>query len=67
MLLSPRYPTLFSPEKYARIRRGWYRSNFQYLKAGEKQAAMMTLQLPLEEWPLQTGFAPSPPSKTLLD
>ncbi|MDB5818244.1 MAG: hypothetical protein JWQ11_1884 [Rhizobacter sp.] len=35
-LLSPRFPTLFSPARYARMRRDWYRNHFQYLMAGEQ-------------------------------
>lgn len=35
-LLSARFVTLFSKERYAQIRRNWHRNHFQYLMAGEK-------------------------------
>jgi pimeloyl-ACP methyl ester carboxylesterase len=35
-LLSPRYPTLFTPARYVELKRDWYRHHFQYLMAGEQ-------------------------------
>ncbi|QAU35526.1 hypothetical protein [Janthinobacterium sp. 17J80-10] len=34
-ILSARYPTLFTPQTYAAMKRDWYRHHFQYLMAGE--------------------------------
>ncbi|MQR00805.1 hypothetical protein [Glaciimonas soli] len=35
-LLSPRFARLFAPATYAKIRRNWYRTHFQYVMASEK-------------------------------
>lgn len=34
-ILSARYPTLFTQQTYAAMKRDWYRHHFQYLMAGE--------------------------------